>query len=189
VADIVFPSSSFAEKAGTLTSTEGRIQEIVPAIDPLPGTRPDAEILTALAAQWGAKAPSREELQRQVSQVIQGSRPEEAPVRFCAEPASSPPESDRDLPFRFLEDPVNLRWHTDTRILKTPILARELFESYIEMNAEDFRDLGLREGMAARFISRAEETVAKARPSPALKKGVLFSSYYSLTGPMRVEKA
>jgi len=188
VADIVFPSSSFAEKAGTVTNTEGRVQEVLPAIDPLPGTRPDAEVLTALSSQWGAKAPSWEEVKRQVSQVLGVAGSKEAPKRFCAEPVSGPPESDRDFPFRFLEDPINLRWHTDTRVMRTPILVRELFENYIEMNQEDFRDLGLREGMAAKFISRDGETVAKARPTPALQRGVLFSSYYSLAGPMRIEK-
>lgn len=188
-ADIVFPSSSFAEKAGTFTSTEGRIQEIIPAIDPLRGTRPDAEILTSLCAQLGAKVPSWEDVRKQVSQTLGTPGPRNSEMRFEAEPVPPPPELDESFPFTFVGDAVNLRWHTDTRIMKTPILARELFENYIEMNLEEFRDLGLREGMTAKFITRAGEVVAKVRPTEVLKKGTLLSSYYSLLGPVRVERA
>jgi anaerobic selenocysteine-containing dehydrogenase len=110
-------------------------------------------------------------------------------MRFVIEPTLPPPESNGEYPFSFMPDPVNLRWHTDMRVEKTPILARELFEDYVEMNSQDFRDLGLREGMAAKFVNRAGETIAKVRPTPALKKGVLFSSHHCLVGPLRVERA
>ena len=47
-ADVVLPASTFAEKEGTFTSTERRIQMVHPAIRPLKGTKPDWVILTEI---------------------------------------------------------------------------------------------------------------------------------------------
>jgi len=52
-ADVVLPAASFAEKDGTFTSTERRVQRVRRVIDP-PGTcRPDWAILEAIATRLG----------------------------------------------------------------------------------------------------------------------------------------
>ncbi len=54
MADVVLPAASFAEKAGTFTSTERRVHRVRPAL-PAPGeARPDWQILTDLAGRLGA---------------------------------------------------------------------------------------------------------------------------------------
>ena len=188
VADILLPSSSFTEKGGTFTNAEGRVQEIVQAMDPLEGTRPDAEILAGIAAELGAKVPSPEDVRKQVSDIMRATVPRATELGFSPEPVPPLPEADVEYPFVFIQDPVNLRWHTDSRVMHSPVLARELWGGYIEMNLEDMRDLGIREGSAAKFITRAEETIAKVKPTEGLKKGTLFSSFYTLLGPVRVER-
>ena len=45
IADVVFPASSFLEKEGTFTNGERRIQKVQKVIEPLPGTRPDGQIV------------------------------------------------------------------------------------------------------------------------------------------------
>ncbi|MDI6784418.1 MAG: NADH-quinone oxidoreductase subunit NuoG, partial [bacterium] len=61
-ADIVLPAASFAEKDGTFTNTEGRIQPVTPAFEPLYDAKPDWWILTELAnrmgANWQYRSPS-----------------------------------------------------------------------------------------------------------------------------------
>lgn len=54
MADLVLPGVSFAEKAGTFTNTERRVQLVRPALQPLRGAQPDWEILVELAARLGA---------------------------------------------------------------------------------------------------------------------------------------
>ncbi len=49
LADVVLPAASFAEKSGTFTNTERRVQLIRPAIDPPGEARPDWEIVVDLA--------------------------------------------------------------------------------------------------------------------------------------------
>ena len=53
LADVVLPASSFAEKNGTFTNTERRVQRVRQAIPPVGGSRPDGEILMELAGQMG----------------------------------------------------------------------------------------------------------------------------------------
>ncbi len=59
-ADVVLPSASFAEKEGTFTSTEGRVQLSKAAIPPLQGVAPDAAILLELAHRLGAEVVTRQ---------------------------------------------------------------------------------------------------------------------------------
>ena len=52
-ADVVLPAATWAEKAGTLVNTEGRVQDLRPAAAAPAGVKTDEEILTALAARLG----------------------------------------------------------------------------------------------------------------------------------------
>jgi predicted molibdopterin-dependent oxidoreductase YjgC len=77
LADVILPSVSFAEKDGTFTNSDRRIQRIRRAIDPVGDSRPDWSILCDLAqrlesrlgqpsAGWGYAHPSEiwEEMRR-----------------------------------------------------------------------------------------------------------------------------
>ncbi len=52
-ADLVLPAASFAEKEGSFTSTERRVQWVEPALNPPGEARPDLEILFGLAEKLG----------------------------------------------------------------------------------------------------------------------------------------
>jgi len=52
-AHVVLPSTVYAEKDGTFTNFQGRVQRIQPAFDPLGESRPEWQILSDLAAQSG----------------------------------------------------------------------------------------------------------------------------------------
>jgi formate dehydrogenase major subunit len=54
-ADVVLPAAPSLEKEGTFTSTERRIQRFHRVFEPLPGSRPDWEILQDLANRLGAE--------------------------------------------------------------------------------------------------------------------------------------
>ena len=53
-ADVLLPGASFAEKEGTFTNTERRIQPIRPAITPRGNARPDWQIISELARRMVA---------------------------------------------------------------------------------------------------------------------------------------
>jgi formate dehydrogenase major subunit len=52
-ADVILPAASAAEKSGTFTNTERRIQRVRPAVSPPGEAKPDHEILTQLAKRFG----------------------------------------------------------------------------------------------------------------------------------------
>lgn len=53
-ADIIFPAQSWAERDGTFTNGERRVQRYYPAIHPVGGSRPDWQILSQLGERVGA---------------------------------------------------------------------------------------------------------------------------------------
>jgi formate dehydrogenase alpha subunit len=62
-ADIILPAASFAEKGGTFTNTERRVQRVRKAVDPIGEAKPDSWIMTELANRLialGAATPSEE---------------------------------------------------------------------------------------------------------------------------------
>lgn len=52
-ADVVLPACSFAEKNGTFTNTERRVQRVRKAIDPVHGSKQDWRILVEIAEKMG----------------------------------------------------------------------------------------------------------------------------------------
>jgi formate dehydrogenase alpha subunit len=53
LADVILPAASYAEKDGTFTSTERRVQRVRKAIEPIGQSRPDWEILCDVAERCG----------------------------------------------------------------------------------------------------------------------------------------
>ena len=55
LADVILPACSYAEKDGTFTNTERRVQRIRKAIEPIGESRDDCWIVTEIARRMGAK--------------------------------------------------------------------------------------------------------------------------------------
>ena len=57
LATVVLPAASFAEKEGTFTNFEGRVQRLRKAIEPIGDSLPDLEIILQLAGRMGYPMP------------------------------------------------------------------------------------------------------------------------------------
>jgi len=57
LATVVLPAASFAEKEGTFTNFEGRVQRVRKAIEPFSDSLPDWEIIIRLAGRMGYAMP------------------------------------------------------------------------------------------------------------------------------------
>jgi len=55
IADVVLPATTFAEKDGTFTNSERRVQRVRKAIEPIGGSRPDWEIICDLGRRMSSK--------------------------------------------------------------------------------------------------------------------------------------
>jgi len=56
LADVVLPAASFAEKNGTFTSTERRIQMVRQALEPIGESRQEWEVISSLLSRFGVPA-------------------------------------------------------------------------------------------------------------------------------------
>ena len=53
MADVVLPASSFLEKSGTFTNGERRVQRVNQVVEPMPGTKPDGQIIVEMMRKMG----------------------------------------------------------------------------------------------------------------------------------------
>ena len=71
LADVVLPACAFAEKEGTFTNTERRVQRVRKAVEPPGEAREDWRILCELAAQMGYKMSYSDagEIQKEIASL------------------------------------------------------------------------------------------------------------------------
>jgi len=80
LAHVVLPGVSFAEKDGTFTNTERRVQRVRKAIDPLGHARPDWEILCDLSTRLGY--PMKYASPKEIMEEIASLTPSYGGIRF-----------------------------------------------------------------------------------------------------------
>ncbi len=73
-AHVVLPACSYAEKSGTFTNTEGHVQRVRQAIDPIGESRPDWEIVSTLSGLMGfpIEYGDAQEILKEIRAVIPG---------------------------------------------------------------------------------------------------------------------
>jgi NADH-quinone oxidoreductase subunit G len=73
-AHVVLPDAAYAEKAGTFTNVQGRVQQIFPALPPLGEALPGLEILARLAERLGLppRASDAEQTFSEVAAAVTG---------------------------------------------------------------------------------------------------------------------
>jgi formate dehydrogenase alpha subunit len=76
LAHVVLPAASYIEKDGTFTNTEGHVQAVRPALDPIGESRPDWEAFSALSMLLGIPLEYGEsnELLKEIRSLIPGYR-------------------------------------------------------------------------------------------------------------------
>jgi formate dehydrogenase major subunit len=79
-ADVVLPGVTFAEKDGTFTNTERRVQRVRKAIEPLKNTMPDWKILCELSSRLGY--PMNYESPEEIFEEIRSLTPSYAGISY-----------------------------------------------------------------------------------------------------------
>ncbi len=72
LAHVILPGASFLEKSGTFTNGERRVQRVNAAVEPIPGTKPDGQIIVDIMNRMGYKqAPyDPKTLLQEISQIV-----------------------------------------------------------------------------------------------------------------------
>jgi formate dehydrogenase alpha subunit len=212
LADVVLPGVSFAEKDGTFTSTERRIQRVRKAIEPLGNSKPDWKIIAELSSRLGYRMDynSPAEIMDEIAKLtpiyggVSYSRLEDFGLQWpCPSPdhpgtpylhkgsftrglgkfspvGYKPPAElpSHDYPFVLTTGRVGFHYHTGTMTRKDWALEREYPTGYVEVNSQDAKQLGIRNGQTAKVISRRGEISLSLKSVDTIAKGVVFIPFH-----------
>ncbi|MBI2354385.1 MAG: molybdopterin-dependent oxidoreductase [Deltaproteobacteria bacterium] len=194
LAHVVLPAASAAEKAGSFTTVDNRVQCFPRAVAPVAEARTDAEILTGLhelvATVTGIASASQETLQHEITQLSglygevcdhDGCRMGRAKNRIasCDHQAvfrplapATPAASDPAHPF--ILQVGTLLHHNGSYSTWSENNLTVAGEAYAEISGADAIRLGLGAGDSVRISSRLGSIMLPARISSALQAGMLF---------------
>lgn len=212
LADVVLPATTFAEKEGTFTNTERRVQMVRQAIKPVGNSRPDWWIIAEIGRRLGVDmeydkpeqifdemrmlTPSYRGMTyaRLNEHGLQWPCPSEdhpgTPIlhvdgfirgkgRFAVVEQIEPAETaDEEYPLLLSTGRRLVHYHTGTMSRRSPALDMLMPSDFLEMNPEDARRLGIRDGDDVRVTSRRGEVIIKARVTDTIRPGTVFASFH-----------
>ena len=181
-AHLVFPAAAAAEKSGSFTSLDNRVQAISQAIAPPGEARADAEILAELYGRLTSSIqPARPaELMKEIALLSQSyTCGADAVVKgaAAAKPAVFAPLAKgtvSTLPkFQLLVGPIGFHNGSSTTRSENNLMVSPA--GYLELHPSDAKALGVVEGAAVKVSSAAGTLTAPAKISAKLQPGLLFA--------------
>jgi len=191
-AHVVLPAASFAEKDGTFTNAERRIQRVRPGIA-LPGqARTDTAIFTALIERLGGNlaftgpAAIFAEIGRQVPAYAAVNFNGIGPQGFVWGGETLAPQRRRLQPvggatpvsgsYQLLTGSALYHSGTVSTHAKGPLAV--VAEGYVEFGRQDAKSLQLKDGDLVKLSGNGVELQLKAKVGNRLPPGVLFAPYH-----------
>ncbi len=190
-ADVVLPAASFAEKAGTFTNAERRIQRLNPGITSPGQAKTDFAIFQALLTGLGAEAPATEaaaftELAAVTSGYEMVSLDMIGDQGYVWGGDTLAPET-RNLVAvaggKAIEAKYQLvvgsaLYHSGTTSLHAKGPMSVVAEPYIELGREDAKELNIADGDLVKLKAANGEISAKVKVDRRMPKGVFFAPYH-----------
>ena len=176
LANVVLPASSFAEKEGTFTNFEGRVQRVHKAIEPLGESLPDWEIILRLASSMGQPMPysSLQEVTSEIGDMV-SAKPATGPRHFALVEYTPPAETTTDgYPFTLLAGTILYKFGSGSRSSRSKRLNQFCPESFVEIGEADAKQSGLKSSDKVKVISPAGEVTTTLKVTPTLPQGTLF---------------
>jgi predicted molibdopterin-dependent oxidoreductase YjgC len=177
LASVVLPAASFAEKEGTFTSFEGRVNQLRKAIEPIGESLPDWEIVRRLAERMGYPLPfsSPQQIMDEVEELVPHQAELEEPLHFSpVKYAPLPDGAKEDYPFVLLTGTTLHHQGTGTRSSRARRLVKFSPQAFLEIGAPDAIKVAITNGDRARIVSPIGEVSATVRITDTLPEGMLF---------------
>ncbi|MBI5484002.1 MAG: molybdopterin-dependent oxidoreductase [Deltaproteobacteria bacterium] len=195
MADVVLPVCSFAEKEGTFTSTDRRVQYVKPAIRKNVQCRSDFEVFSTLIARLGGQAPATpaamfKEIAANtpgydgMSYINLGDSGAFAAVsikpEFVVPKAAAIPAEAGKLALVT----GSALYHSGTLSQYGEGPMHVCPESYLEMSRKDAASYKVSENDLVTVTSATGSIKLKARVSPRMPEGVVFAPYHFSAAPV-----
>jgi formate dehydrogenase alpha subunit len=198
MADVALPGAAPAEKSGSFTNMEGRIQSFSPAAVPPGLAKPDWEILDLLASRLGAPEPygSVEKIRNEICRLVppyaqmngQGqswlnvSSPMAAfhaagadqKISFSPVVSTAEKQDDADYPFTAILGSVRCHLGGGTRTNASERIRDFVLSGEVAISAADADRLKIKDGDTVQIESRWGFIKRKLGRSNRIKAGQLF---------------
>jgi len=192
-AHVVLPGVSFAEKDGTFTNMERRVQRVRQAISPVGDSRPDWKILCDLSTRMGYRMDYRDpaHVMDEIASLVplyaralysnleengvqwvsrNGGKRRFFPIEF-RKPLEQPDDS---YPLWIVPGGFHYHYGIGTTSKRAQGLAKVFKESCLEIHPEDAARANLTEGDPVRVISPRGEIEIRCTVSENVPKGVAY---------------
>jgi predicted molibdopterin-dependent oxidoreductase YjgC len=177
LASVVLPAASFAEKEGTFTNFEGRVQQLRKAVEPAGDSLPDGEIIIQMSRAMGAPLPYTSP--PQVAEEIEEMVPfyHRSTYSDVEEAALEPGEMEGDSPgTRRLYNglfPSGFGRFTSVDYITPPDVTRNGFPLTLVVGSSRYHfGSGTRSSRSARLKRFAPEAFLEINPMDAVNNGI-----------------
>lgn len=178
MAHIVLPGSAAAEKCGTFTTPDGRVQSLQQAVVPPGAAREDLAILADLTARIsGSPTPSSAEAvmaEIESTNPLYGNATRSAATAPSFAAVSTAPAQKSDM--TLLVGP--LLYHSGSTTIASENNMSVAGEPRIEISADDASRLAIADGATITLTSPAGTASGKAQVSERVQPGLLFAPYH-----------
>lgn len=188
LAHIVLPAATGAEKAGSFTSVDNRVQCFGAAVKPAGESRSDADILLSLyslvSTKPAATVPSLDAVHQEITALSglysdvcdhdgcrMGRTKNRTATTVCA-PLTPLVPAPASRPFALVAGPVLHHNGSMTTNSENNLVAAG--EACLELSVEDAASIGVKAGELVAVTSDTGRITLKARPSEQIPRGTLF---------------
>ena len=205
LADVVLPAATFAEKDGSLTNTERRVQLWHKAVDPPGEARPDWEIICDISNRMGyeMKYESPAQIMKEIAELTPiyggmdykrlGGNGLQWPCTDKEHPGTPflhkgkfyaieyrPPHEmpDEEYPYLLNTGRMLFHFHTGTLSRRSPGLNELYPEGTVEINPTDAVNLKLDDGDMAKVTSRRGNLAVKVKVTRKSPQGTVFMTFH-----------
>ena len=203
LANVVLPAASFAEKEGTFTNFEGRVNRVRKAIEPIGESLPDWEIVMRLAHKMGCPLPfsSLQDVMSEIEELVpsyetytdsekqdelaygetghtSGRQLLKGFARFS--PIEYIPQAGQrksDYPFTLLTGNTPYHFGTGNRSSRAWRLRKFSPQSFVEICDSDAKKLAVNDGEEVKVISAVGAVTTMIKITDTLRKGMLFMPF------------
>lgn len=178
LAHVVLPASGWAEKDGTFTNAEGITQTLHKIVDAPGQALPDWKILRNLALSMGRDIATR--TIEDIAQEMKGSAgaAHAASVTRTFMPVAYTPGEATDAEYPLSLVTRDVLQHSGSMSTRSKALDLVVSEPFLEISEDDAKKYGVADNSHVKVSSRRGAVYLKAKISPAVRSGAVFTSVH-----------